>query len=242
MSAPTLNASGLAVGGFAGFDTAIYPGDAAMAWLLANTNLRWVNIYLAPAPSHQDESWMAAYPHLKAAGWGFKFTYVGRQITGPGARVPVDPGAAMAVGKQDGVAAVELMAKLGVAPGSVLTHDIENGPPLTDPMKSYVIGLAQAVEGGAYCYEPYCSHLIAAELHEVLNAFAGIEDASAWVWKVRTTNAGLVEAPFSEADPIGSGAPFAEAWQYAQNAIIRAGVVNLTVDLNTATSADPSAP
>src|SRR4051812_4679787 len=45
-----------AAAGFAGFDTGIYPGDAAMrAWRQASPYV-WVGYYL-PAPCHRDVSW-----------------------------------------------------------------------------------------------------------------------------------------------------------------------------------------
>ena len=34
--------------GVAGFDCFSFPGMAQMAWLKANTNLKWVGYYLAP--------------------------------------------------------------------------------------------------------------------------------------------------------------------------------------------------
>ena len=62
-----------------GFDTSIYPGDAAMsAWLKPNSPYEWVGYYLQ-APCHRDPSWMGKRSPLTAMGWGLAVLYVGQQ-------------------------------------------------------------------------------------------------------------------------------------------------------------------
>jgi hypothetical protein len=64
---------------FAGFDTGIYPGDAAMrAWLRPNSPYHWVGYYL-PAPCHRDVSFAGKRETLTAMGWGIGVLYVGQQ-------------------------------------------------------------------------------------------------------------------------------------------------------------------
>src|SRR5580698_7005276 len=99
--------------GFAGFDRSDYPGAAVMAWLLANTNLKWCGFYLAPAPSHPDESWMKA-PDADFTGWGLAPIYLGQETTGPGAHK-----VNAAQGAIDGADACKLMMTAGFGPGSV---------------------------------------------------------------------------------------------------------------------------
>ncbi|MGH7652368.1 MAG: glycoside hydrolase domain-containing protein [Gemmatimonadaceae bacterium] len=63
----------------AGFDTSLYPGDAAMtAWLKPGSPYEWVGYYLA-APCHRDASWMGKRSTLTSMGWGFAVLYVGQQ-------------------------------------------------------------------------------------------------------------------------------------------------------------------
>jgi hypothetical protein len=63
----------------AGFDTSIYPGDAAMmAWLKPGSPYEWVGYYLA-APCHRDASWMGKRSTLMSMGWGLAVLYVGQQ-------------------------------------------------------------------------------------------------------------------------------------------------------------------
>ncbi|HJP60747.1 MAG TPA: glycoside hydrolase domain-containing protein [Gemmatimonadaceae bacterium] len=62
-----------------GFDTSIYPGDAAMlAWLKPNSPYEWVGYYLQ-APCHRDPSWMGKRSTLTTMGWGLAVLYVGQQ-------------------------------------------------------------------------------------------------------------------------------------------------------------------
>jgi hypothetical protein len=62
-----------------GFDTSIYPGDAAMqAWARPGSPYEWVGYYLQ-APCHRDPSWMGKRQTLTAMGWGLAVLYVGQQ-------------------------------------------------------------------------------------------------------------------------------------------------------------------
>ncbi|MBA3342606.1 MAG: DUF1906 domain-containing protein [Gemmatimonadaceae bacterium] len=64
---------------YPGFDTSIYPGDAAMrAWLNPGSPYEWVGYYL-PAPCHRDITWSGKRPALTAMGWGLAVIYVGQQ-------------------------------------------------------------------------------------------------------------------------------------------------------------------
>lgn len=63
----------------AGFDTSLYPGDAAMtAWIKPSSPYEWVGYYLA-APCHRDASWMGKRSTLTSMGWGLAVLYVGQQ-------------------------------------------------------------------------------------------------------------------------------------------------------------------
>lgn len=62
-----------------GFDTSIYPGDAAMsAWRSPASPYEWVGYYLQ-APCHRDPSWMGKRSILTAMGWGLAVLFVGQQ-------------------------------------------------------------------------------------------------------------------------------------------------------------------
>src|SRR5215203_4171 len=70
-----------ATGRHLGFDTNVYPGDAAMqAWRDAG-RYEWVGYYL-PAPCHKDDSWAGTRDQLVRQGWGLAVIYVGQQTWG----------------------------------------------------------------------------------------------------------------------------------------------------------------
>lgn len=221
--------------GFAGFDCFAYPGDAQMAWLQANTNFRFVGYYLAPAPSHGDTSWMGQRAGLQAAGWGIAPVYVGQQLHGPGSHHVNGP-----QGTTDGNDAVALMSGDGFPAGSCVYLDLEDGPPFAAPRTDYVSAWIAAVAAGGFQPGVYCSHLFAATLA------AAHPNARIWAFKVPTTNPNDVPGTqFDESDPSGSGFPNAFVWQLGQNCKLDLpGAPNPApvVDLDTARSADPSAP
>src|SRR5438105_10807916 len=62
-----------------GFDTSLYPGDAAMtAWLWPSSPYEWVGYYLQ-APCHRDPTWMGKRSTLTSMGWGLAVLFVGQQ-------------------------------------------------------------------------------------------------------------------------------------------------------------------
>ncbi len=220
--------------GFPGFDTDIFPGTPAMAWLRANTNLLWCGYYLAPAPSHADTSWMGRRPSLLAAGWGLAPIYVGQQIQGAGSH-----NLTAAQGRTDGAEAIALIRAEGFAPGSAVYLDLEDGPPLVAPRTDYVGAWTDTVRAGGFHPGVYCSHGFA---EDVRRSWPG---ARIWAFRVGTTQ----EHPFPgtvfpDPDPAGCGAPSATIWQHAQNCRLSPppGLAPLVVDLDSARTPDPGAP
>jgi hypothetical protein len=221
--------------GFAGFDTDIYPGDGQMAWLKANTNLVWTGYYLAPAPSHEDISWMGTRATLVAQGWGIAPLYLGQQTTGPGSH-DVNP----AQGTADGGNAADLMDGEGFPAGSTVFLDLENGPPMTPDQSGYVGAWCDALAARGYQPGIYCSHALAGTVSALR------PNASIWAFKVPTIAPNPVAGTeFPAPDPSGSGFAAAVAWQRGQNCQLTlpgAPSRAMTVDLDVATTADPGAP
>jgi len=217
---------------FAGLDCYSYPGDATLAWLKANTNLVFCGYYLGPSPSHHDTSWMGKQASMVAAGWGIAPVYLGQQTIPPGSLNP-----STATGQVDGQQAAGYMASEGFPAGSYVYLDLENGPPLSQPQQDYVVAWSAAVAAGGYSAGVYCSHLMAAQV-------AALQVAKRiWAFKIPGQQLPLT-SPYPEVDPGGSGFP-AHIWQLAQNYTIQTSSdasTKLEVDLNSALSADPSAP
>lgn len=219
--------------GFAGFDTSIYPGDDVMDGLQKSTNVRWVGFYLAPAPSHPNTSWMDRRARLAERGWGFAPVYVGQQeSTGPGSHVlTADQGA------KDGADACQLAIKAGFATGSVLYLDIEAGGPISNATAAYVKGWAPVVRQQGFVPAVYCSHTSVKSIDAL-----GLQ-VRFWIFKLKTSDVGGNKSPpFKEDDPSTTGVPQASVWQWAQNTKIATVKGSLLVDLDTASTADPSQP
>lgn len=208
--------------GFAGFDRSDYPGDQVTSWWKANTNLVWCGYYLAPAPSHPGTTWMTKRAALAAAGWGIAPLYVGQQITGPGSHHPSG-----ANGLTDGQQASGLMTSEGFNPGSYVYLDLENGPPLTQPLRDYVSSWCDAVSAGSYRPGVYCSHLLALEIHTLRSA------CRIWAFKVQTTQPHPVPKPFPDPNPSECGYIGAYMWQLGQNCMIDVAPATLsTLDVD----------
>lgn len=219
--------------GYAGFDTSIYPGDEVMADLRKSTNLRWCGFYLAPAPSHPNKSWMDRRAKLAELGWGFAAVYVGQQEnTGPGSHILTE-----AQGSKDGVDACKLAETAGFPQGSTLFLDIEAGGPISNETAAYLKAWAPVVRHLGYLPGVYCSYksVPSIEALELKVRF--------WIFKLKSSDVGGQKAaPFQDADPTTTGVPQATLWQWAQNTNIHTVKGALLVDLDTASTADPSAP
>jgi Domain of unknown function (DUF1906) len=228
---------------YLGLDRSGYPGDAVMASLWASTPLRFVGVYLAPAPSHSDTAWMSKVPWLRAMGWGFLPTYVGQQAAeGPGSHVLTADR-----GRQDAQGAAALAEAASFPSGSVIYLDLERGGYLTRSYVEYVAAWADEVDLHTdYWAGVYCSYKdTAAQLADRLG------DVPTWVYRVRDGGPSVVDlATERPPAPVDSGFEAAVAWQYRMSLT---GSVEITwvgsgrrphrlgsVDLNSSTMPDPS--
>ena len=163
-----------------GFDTSLYPGDAAMrAWLAPGSPYEWVGYYL-PAPCHSDASWSGRRQFLSTSGWGTALVYVGQQ-TWEG--VPVAPEASgppravqavtcsrtLLTGAQGTIEGLDAVAKTvneGFPNGSVIYLDIEYMTTLTTAMRDYYKSwVGQVLADGRYLPGIYCHKSNAAAIH-----------------------------------------------------------------------------
>lgn len=215
--------------GFAGMDTAVYPGDAVMSHLRDRTNLRWCGFYLGPAPSHPGVSWMSKRAKLVADGWGLAPLYVGQQEAGPGSHL-VDT----RHGRDDGLEAVALATKAGFPTGSVIFLDIELGGPLSVAFTGYLRAWSARVAEGGYVPGAYLSHTTAP------SASSAVPGLVLWVFKVRNADVGVSKSTPFKSEMSGGAVSVAAAWQWAQNCRIAGPSRTVLVDLDVASTADPS--
>jgi hypothetical protein len=217
--------------GVAGFDSLAYPGDTALKWLLANTNLTWCGYYLAPAPSRPTSPWLGTYAKVTGFGWNVVPIYVGQQAQGPGSHVVT-----AAQGTIDGQDAAKLAQSEKIPAGTVIFLDIEQGPPIAQPALDYYKAWVEAVYKSDYYPGVYCSYKLAAQITAA--------DARPVVWCFNINkfpNNKAVAAPYPDPDPSGCTFANASLWQLSQNVTIQiGGGKTMAVDLDSATTANPA--
>lgn len=216
---------------YAGFDRSDFPGLPVMAWLRANTNLRWCGYYLR-APSHPASSWTGTRAALIALGFGLAPIFVGQETMGPGSH-----NATAAQGAIDGAVACARMAEEGFPAGSCVYLDMES--PDLPRQAAYIAAWCDGVTSGGFLPGVYTSFLDAAGVHALRPA------ARIWVFHVRTVQPyGVPGTIFETPDPAASGFVGAIAWQHDDSAIIGCSAAvggTLLVDLDSASMPDPSA-
>jgi len=258
-TAPTAPAP--ATQSFPGFDTAIYPGDAAMrAWLRPNSPYHWVGYYL-PAPCRRDASWAGRRQTLSAMGWGLAVVYVGQQTwegvaertaaadTAPRPIICSRTLLTTAQGTRDGDDAVARAAAEGFAPGTQIFLDIERMTTIPQSMRDYYKAWVTRVLADAR-YRPaiYAHQRNAAEIYADVRAVfdsaagaraaggAGRDQPSFWVASPTPDEFALSNVPS------GVGFGFARVWQGAIDLRQTWNNVTLRIDANVSDSASPSAP
>ena len=197
-----------------GFDVSAFPGVPAMKALRGYFD--FVGIYLAPAASHPDMSWMQRIGDLRVLGYKFWPVYVGQQIAGPGSKNDTLP-----QGTKDGNDAADLMAHAGFKPNDPCYLDLENGAPFPPAESTYAFSWIAQVRARGYRPGVYCSHVLAPNFDS--------ETTLVWAFEVPTTRTVLAKLPLSTADAPPATIPWT-GMQYRQN--IRLDNVKITVDLD----------
>lgn len=236
-----------------GFDTSIYPGDAAMrAWLAPRSPYEWVGYYL-PASCHHDTSWSGRRAFLGSLGWGTAVLYVGQQTwegVAVGPRLaPAMQRAAQSVtcsrtlltgaqGTIEGLDAVAQAANEGFAPGTVIYLDIEYMSTVTSAMREYYRSwVAQVLADGRYVPGIYCHKSNAATIFSDVRseflAHARLDSPRFWI---------ASQSGFSlDRPPTDVGHDFANVWQGRLDTTESWNGVSLNIDVNVADRASPSA-
>jgi hypothetical protein len=172
---------------------------------------------------------------LEAAQWGIAPLYVGQQVTGPGNKNNTSD-----QGTTDGRHAVDLLTAENFAAQTCAYLDLENGPPFSEAQREYVASWCDAVQAGGFTPGVYCSFLFAEQVHQLRSS------AQLWVFHVPTVQPHPIPGTnFPDPHPSGSGYTGASIWQLAQNGQITvppAQLGSLTIDLDSAISANPGAP
>jgi hypothetical protein len=242
---------------YLGFDRNDYPGDADLKTL--RQTFSYSGYWLNNPPGGNSNTWIGKRASLEKAGFGFLVLFNGRlykQLKHNSAELAQgDAHSAVAAAKREGFPA-----------RTIIFLDIEEGGRMLPEQKAYIYNWVDAVIAGGFRAGVYCSGITAKEgkssiiTAEDIRANANGREIAYWVTNdVCPPSPGCVVYPVP--GPKQSQIVFADVWQFAQSprrkdfaAMCRnynsdgncypPGIdpaSHLHVDLNTASSADPSA-
>jgi glycoside hydrolase-like protein len=233
-------------GPYLGFDTSIYPGDAAMESWREHAGYDWVGYYL-PAPCHKDASWVGKRETLEAMGWGVAVVYVGQQTWGkkPRSGAKTARGATCAVnlvnanqGHLDAADAIARTAAEGFPIGTAIFLDIEHMSSVPNAMRDYYVAWTEAVlADGRYRPAFYAHNANAQTIYADVRALYDSRrvPADPPFWIAGGSNFGRDRAPRDV------GHAFADVWQGVLDTWEKHNEVRLPIDVNVAAVPSPSA-
>lgn len=246
---------------YLGFDRNQYPGDQNLKDLHATFS--YTGYWLNNPPGANANTWAGKRSKLQTAGFGFVVLFNGRLY-----RELHSAEQASALGKTDAQTAVQSAEREGFPARTIIFLDQEQGGRLLPEQRAYLFAWIDGVSHTGFRAGVYCSGIAAKEkggesviTAEDIRQNASGRDIVYWV-----TNDACPPSPGCSVarrppSPSASGIPFADVWQFAQSprrkdfaggcgrsysadgncyAPVSDSGQQLPVDLNTATSADPS--
>jgi hypothetical protein len=244
-----------------GFDRNQYPGDENLRCLRATFS--YAGYWLNNPPGANANTWVGKRSKLEAAGFGFVVLFNGRLYRELGGAER-----ASELGKADAQTAVQAAAKEGFPAHTIIFLDQEEGGRLLPEQKAYLFAWVDGVSQAGFRAGVYCSGIPAKEKSgdrvitaEDVRQNARARDIAYWVTNDACPPSPGCAVPPRPLSPSASGVPFADVWQFAQSprrkdvaggcgrsysadgncyAPGSGSGQQLLVDLNTATSADPS--
>ena len=255
VAAVALSTASQAQSSYLGFDRNDYPGDENLKVL--RQTFSYSGYWLNNPPGAKANTWAGKRHALQSADFGFLVLFNGRLYK------ELKHNAA-ATGEADGRAAASIARREGFPSRTIIFLDIEEGGRMLPEQKAYIYAWVDAVSAAGFRAGVYCSGIPAKEgkgsivTAEDIRENAQGRDISFWV-----TNDACPPSPgcaVSPSAPSQSGVAFADVWQFAQSPRRKdfaaqcrnyssdgncypPGVdpaSHLHVDVNTATSADPS--
>jgi len=242
---------------YLGFDRNDYPGDASLQ--LLHRTFSYAGYWLNNPPGESTNGWDGKRQTLESVGFGFLVLFNGRLYK----ELKRNPAA---LGRSDGHTATAGTRREGFPLHTVIFLDIEEGGRMLPEQKAYIYAWIDAVTAAGFRAGVYCSGIPAKEgkstviTAQDIRSNAQGREITFWV-----TNDVCPPSPGCSFPgpprPAQSGIDFADIWQFAQSpkrADFAAACHNynsdkncyppgvdsashLHVDVNTATSADPSA-
>jgi hypothetical protein len=247
---------------YLGFDRNDYPGDANLKAL--HQTFSYTGYWLNNPPSERENTWAGHRPAIESAGFGFLVLFNGRLYA-----ELKSVAHAKKVGNSDAQAAVASARREGFPAKTVIFLDQEQGGRMLPEQKAYIYAWIDAVTAAGFRAGIYCSAIPSKDDGNVITAEdirQSSEERHIVFWAI---NDGCppapgctfpVKPPAHPPSPAQSGIGYAEVWQFAQSpqrkdvagrcsGYSRDGecyppgippAQQLHIDINTATSPDPS--
>lgn len=243
---------------YLGFDRNDYPGDAQMKSL--RKTFTFTGYWLNNPPGEWTNTWSGKRRKIEAMGFGFLVLFNGRTYAS------IRSGDPAALGKSDGLTAAKATAREGFPKRTIVFLDQEEGGRLLPEQRTYLHAWIDAVTASGYLAGVYCSGVAFKEGNgsvvitaDDIGKNAGGRKITYWV-----SNDACPPSPgcttSHPASPTTSGLAFVDIWQYAQSPRRKditsacaktysadgecyppgSEKARLHVDLNVATSSDPS--
>lgn len=244
---------------YLGFDRNDYPGNANLPAL--RQTFSYTGYWLNNPPGETSNSWAGKRQVLASAGFGFLVLFNGRLDA------QLQQGAA-ALGRADAQAAVASARRESFPQGTIIFLDLEEGGRMLPEQKDYIYAWVDALSASGFRAGVYCSGIPVREgKNTIIDTARDIRDnahgreITYWVTQDSCPPSPGCVFPKPPANPATSKIPFAEVWQFVQSPkrpefAAKCGGYNprdsncyapgvapatgLHVDVNTATSMDPS--
>jgi Domain of unknown function (DUF1906) len=249
-------------GSYLGFDRNTYPGDANLKAL--RQIFSYTGYWLNNPPGERTNTWTGHRAAVESAGFGFLVLFNGRVYA-----ELKSVAHAKRVGASDAQAAAAAARRQGFPAKTIIFLDQEQGGRMLPEQKAYIYAWVDAVTAAGFRAGIYCSGIPAKDDDNVVTA-EDIRRSAAGrkivYWAINDACPPApgcsfpVKPPARPPSPAQSGVLFAEVWQFAQSPQRKdvasqcsnysrdgncyppgiAAAQQLHVDVNTATSPDPS--
>jgi hypothetical protein len=243
---------------YLGFDRNVYPGDANLPAL--HQSFSYAGFWLNNPPGESSNTWTGHRAAVQSAGFGFLVLFNGRLYA-----ELESVAQARRLGRSDANKAVTAAKREGFPTATIIFLDQEQGGRMLPEQKAYIYSWVDAVTAAGFRAGIYCSAIPSPDSGHVVTAEDIRKDAGSrqiiyWAINDACPPAPGCAFPQHPPTPDQSGIEFAEVWQFAQSPQrkdVAGRCINyahdgdcyppgttvtqgLYVDLNSATSPDPS--
>lgn len=243
---------------YLGFDRNSYPGDANLAAL--HETFAYTGYWLNHPPGERLNTWTGHRAAVESAGFGFLVLFNGRLYAELHSETY-----AHRLGRSDAHAAAATARREGFPPKTIIFLDQEQGGRMLPEQKAYIFAWADGITDAGFRAGIYCSGQVSPDSEHVVTAVdirhsAGSRDLTYWAINDSCPPAPGCSFPAHPPAPAQSGVDFAQVWQFAQSPQRKdvaahctnysrdgecyppgiAPDLKLHVDINSATSPDPS--